>query len=240
MGAGLEPGTEAVNTVQLALFDLDHTLLSGDSDELWCNFLLAHGLLPAAHAARNAQMAADYRAGTVSVADFCNFYVGQLAGRSPAFWAPWRERFLHDEVLPRVPADALALIDHHRQRGDTLVLTTATNRVITELTATALGLPHLIATEAALADSLYTGHTAGVLNMRDGKVLRLRAWLQAQGLGAPAQAAALASAHFYSDSANDLPLLRAVGHPVAVDPDDRLLAEATARGWPVMRLNRRC
>ena len=224
--------------MQLALFDLDHTLLSGDSDELWCNFMLAHGLLPAAHAACNAQMVADYRAGTVSVADFCNFYVGQLAGRSPAFWAPWRERFLQEEVLPRVPADALALIDHHRARGDTLVLTTATNRVITELTASALGLPHLIATEAALADGLYTGHTDGVLNMREGKVTRLRAWLQAQGLAVPAQAAALAAAHFYSDSANDLPLLRAVGHPVAVDPDDRLLAEATAQRWPVMRLHR--
>ena len=225
--------------MQLALFDLDHTLLSGDSDELWCNFMLAQGLLPAAHAERNAQMAADYRAGTVSVADFSNFYVGQLAGRSPAFWAPWRERFLQDDVLPRVPADALALIDHHRARGDTLVLTTATNRVITELTASALGFPHLIATEAALADGLYTGHTDSVLNMREGKVTRLRAWLQAQGLAAPAQAEALAAAHFYSDSANDLPLLRAVGHPVAVDPDDRLLAEATAQRWPVMRLNRR-
>jgi len=167
--------------MQLALFDLDHTLLSGDSDELWCNFMLAQGLLPAAHAACNVQMVADYRAGTVSVADFCNFYVGQLAGRSPAFWAPWRERFLQDEVLPRVPADALALIDHHRARGDTLVLTTATNRVITELTASALGLPHLIATEAALADGLYTGHTDGVLNMREGKVTRLRAWLAPRG-----------------------------------------------------------
>ena len=238
MYAGTERDTGAVNPVQLALFDLDHTLLSGDSDELWCNFMLAQGLLPAAHAARNAQMVAGYRAGTVSVADFCNFYVGQLAGRSPAFWAPWCERFLQEEVLPRVPADALGLIDHHRARGDTLVMTTATNRVITELTASALGFAHLIATEVALADGLCTGLTVGVPNMREGKVVRLRAWLQAQGLGAPAQAEALAAAHFYSDSANDLPLLHAVGQPVVVDPDDRLLAEATARRWPVMRLNR--
>ena len=238
MYAGTERDTGAVNPMQLALFDLDHTLLSGDSDELWCNFMLAQGLLPAAHAARNAQMVAGYRAGTVSVADFCNFYVGQLAGRSPAFWAPWCERFLQEEVLPRVPADALGLIDHHRARGDTLVMTTATNRVITELTASALGFAHLIATEVALADGLCTGLTVGVPNMREGKVVRLRAWLQAQRLGAPAQAEALAAAHFYSDSANDLPLLHAVGQPVVVDPDDWLLAEATARRWPVMRLNR--
>ena len=86
--------------MQLALFDLDHTLLSGDSDELWCNFMLAQGLLPAAHAERNVQMVADYRAGTVSVADFCNFYVGQLAGRSPAFWAPGVSAFCKTRCCP--------------------------------------------------------------------------------------------------------------------------------------------
>jgi HAD superfamily hydrolase (TIGR01490 family) len=222
----------------LALFDLDHTLLSGDSDVLWCEFLVRHGLLPAAHRERNAQMEAGYRAGTVSVAEFSLFYVGQLAGRSPAFWAPWRERFLHDEVLPRVPADARALVAQHRQQGHLLVLTTATNRVITELTAQALDITHLIATEAALADGLYTGQTDGVLNMREGKVVRLQQWLRAMGLDSDACASALAGAHFYSDSANDLPLLRAVGHPVVVDPDERLQAEALERGWPVRRLER--
>lgn len=223
---------------RLALFDLDHTLLSGDSDVLWCRFAVHHGLLPAAHLDRNARMDADYRAGTVSVADFSNFYVGQLAGRSADFWAPWRERFLQDEVLPRLPADARALVDHHRAQGHTLVLTTATNRVITELTAQALRIPHLIATEVELVDGLYTGRTRGVLNMREGKVARLHDWLAAQGQDAQSRAAALDSAYFYSDSSNDLPLLGAVGHPVVVDPDERLLAHARAKGWPLRRLNR--
>lgn len=225
----------------LAIFDLDNTLLTGDSDVLWCEFLVAQGLLPSAQLALNARMDADYRAGTVSAPDFSQFYVGTLRGRSPAFWAPWRQRFLQQVVVPRIPASARALVQQHRAAAHTLVLSTATNRVITELTAAALDIPHLIATEAALADGpegTYTGHTAGVLNMRDGKVQRLHAWLVARGLDDSARARALAAARFYSDSTNDLPLLRAVGHPVVVDPDPRLLAEAQALGWPVLRLAR--
>lgn len=222
----------------LALFDLDHTLLSGDSDVLWCEFSIRHGLLPASHRARNAAMEAGYRAGTVSVADFCNFYVGQLAGRSPADWAPWLQRFLQDEVWPRIPPDALALVESHRVRGHTLVLTTATNRVITTLTAEALRMPHLIATEAALVDGRYSGAVEGQPNMREGKVARLQAWLAERGLDTAARGAALREAWFYSDSSNDLPLLSAVGHPVVVDPDLRLQAHATAQGWPLRQLDR--
>lgn len=227
-----------MTTATLAIFDLDNTLLTGDSDVLWCEFLVCQGLLPTSQLADNARMDAGYRAGTVSVVDFSQFYVGTLGGRSPAFWAPWLQRFLQQVVLPRLPASARALVQQHRIAGHTLVLSTATNRVITALTADALDIPHLIATEAALADGIYTGHTAGVPNMRDGKVQRLHAWLADRGLDDNARAHALAAAHFYSDSANDLPLLRAVGHPVAVDPDPRLLAEAQAHGWPVLRLDR--
>ena len=222
----------------LALFDLDHTLLSGDSDVLWCDFSVRHGLLPASHWARNAAMADSYRAGTVSVADFCSFYVGQLAGRSPADWAPWLQRFLQDEIWPRIPPDALALVASHRAQGHTLVLTTATNRVITTLTAEALRMPHLIATEATLVAGRYSGTVSGQPNMREGKVARLHAWLAERGMDAQARAAALEAAWFYSDSTNDLPLLSAVGHPVVVDPDPRLLAHATAQGWPLRQLDR--
>ncbi len=225
-------------TGTLAVFDLDHTLLTGDSDVLWCEFLVAQGLLPPDQLALNARMEADYRSGTVSVQAFSEFYVGTLGARSPAFWAPWRQRFLQEVVLPRIPAAAVALVARHRTAGHTLVMSTATNRVITELTAAALSIPHLIATEAALADGAYTGRTEGVLNMREGKVQRLQAWLAGRGLDDAARQQALASAHFYSDSANDLPLLRSVGHPVVVDPDPRLLAEALACGWPVLRLDR--
>lgn len=222
----------------LALFDLDHTLLSGDSDDLWCRFLVAEGLLPHEHLQRNAEMDAAYRAGTVSVAGFSAFYVGQLAGRSPGEWAPLRQRFMDEQIRPRIPDDARALVEEHRAQGHTLVLTTATNRVITELTATELGFPQLIATEVELLAGRYTGRVAGEPNMRDGKVVRLLAWLAARGLDEAARRDALAGAWFYSDSANDLPLLKAVGRPVAVDPDDRLQATAGQRGWPVRRLRR--
>jgi HAD superfamily hydrolase (TIGR01490 family) len=222
----------------LAIFDLDHTLLSGDSDVLWCQFLVAQGLLPASQLVLNARMEAAYRSGTVSATAFSQFYVSQLGGHSPEFWAPWCARFLHDEVLPRIPASARALVQEHRSQGHTLVLSTATNRVITALTAAALHIPHLIATEVELAGGAYTGRTAGVLNMREGKLQRLRAWLADHGLDEAGCAQALADARFYSDSINDLPLLAAVGHAVVVDPDERLLAEARARGWPVLQLDR--
>lgn len=218
----------------LALFDLDHTLLSGDSDVLWCGFLVRHGQAPADLAARTRALDDAYRSGQVDVAAYCGFHAALLGGRTPAFWAPWRERFLADEVLPRIPAGAHALLQRHRRAGHRLVLTTATNRAITELTAQALGIADLIATDLELADGRYTGRTLGVPNMREGKVLRLQAWLAEAGLPADEPA----RAHFYSDSANDLPLLGAVGLPVAVDPDERLLAHARAHAWPVLQLDR--
>jgi HAD superfamily hydrolase (TIGR01490 family) len=222
----------------LALFDLDHTLLSGDSDDLWCRFLVAHGQLPGEHLQRNAEMDAAYRTGTVSVDGFSAFYVGQLAGRSPDDWAPWRQRFMDEEIRPRIPDDARALVEEHRALGHTLVLTTATNRVITELTAAELGFPHLIATEVEIQGGIYTGRIAGVPNMREGKVARLLAWLADRGLDEAARRDAMAGAWFYSDSGNDLPLLGAVGQAVVVDPDERLLATAQRLGWPVRRLQR--
>lgn len=223
----------------LALFDLDHTLLSGDSDVLWCRFLVDAGVLPAEHLARNAEMEAAYRAGSVSAEAFSAFYAGTLAGRTAAQWAPWLDRFLAEQVWPRMPAAALALVQSHRVQGHTLVLTTATNRLITDRTAAALGIGHLIATEVGCApDGRCTGRPVGTLNMREGKLTRLHAWLAAQGLDAAARQARLAQAHFYSDSINDRPLLAAVGHPVAVDPDERLQAEAQRQGWPVLRLDR--
>jgi len=220
--------------MRLALFDLDHTLLSGDSDVLWCDFVVRHGLVGADVQQRNAELDAAYRAGTVSAHAFSAFYIGLLAGRTPAFWAPWCERFLHDEVLPRIPPAAWALLDQHRACGDTLLLTTATNRVLSERSAAALGFAddHLIATDVALEAGVFNGQPVGVLNMREGKVLRLQQWLTQRGQPVTP---ALAAASFYSDSINDLPLLCAVGRPVVVDPDARLAAEAAARGWPRLR-----
>jgi len=220
---------------RLALFDLDHTLLSGDSDVLWCEFLMGHGLLDrAAFEPRNADMARRYGDGSVSAAEFCDFYVSTLAGRTLAEWRPWCERFLKEVIAPRIPASARALVESHRGRGDRLVITTATNRVLTELTAQHLNIDDLLATEVEVVDGRCSGRTRGVLNMREGKVACLQAWLAGQQL----PAWLLGAAVFYSDSANDLPLLRAVGEPVAVDPDIRLRAQASAAGWRVVELQR--
>lgn len=221
--------------MKLALFDLDHTLLDGDSDVLWCDFLIARGLLDGAvFGPRNAAMDAAYRAGTASPRAFCDFYVSTLAGRSEAEWDPLRRAFLDEVVAPRIPQAAHELVQRHRAAGDRLVLTTATNRCITALTAAHLGIADLIATECEIApDGRFSGRTAGTLNMREGKVERLRAWLAARGDGDAALPRIA-----YSDSINDLPLLLSVDEPVVVDPDPRLAAEAAARGWRRLNLHR--
>lgn len=220
--------------MRLALFDLDHTLLSGDSDRLWCDFLVAQGLLGAGHAERNRRMAAAYTAGSVTPADYCNFYAATLAGHGEVFWKPLRERFLHEEIRPRIPADARALLQRHREAGHTLVLTTATNRVVSALTAADLGVDHYLATEVETIDGVFSGRTQGVLNMRTGKVERLRAWLLQQQW----DEALLRQATFYTDSINDLPLLSVVRQPVVVDPDPRLESTALRKGWKVLRFRR--
>lgn len=214
----------------LALFDLDHTLLDGDGDDLWCRFLVRHGLVDAGLQARNEQMGADYRAGRVGVDAFSDFYAGLLAGRTPAFWAPWQDRFLAEEIRPRLPDAARALVASHRAAGHALVLTTASNSVIAARTAAELGFTLWLSTELALANGVFTGRVEGVPNMREGKLRRLRGWMTQRGL----PLAALASAWFYSDSINDLPLLGSVGHPVAVNPDAQLHQHALAQGWRVI------
>jgi len=220
---------------RLALFDLDGTLLTGDTDVLWCDFLIEEGVLErSAFQAANAVIAERYARGAITPAEFCAFYAATLAGRSAAGWAPWRQRFVTAVIAPRLGAEALALVERHRAAGDRLVLTTATNRFLTEPIAERLGIGDLIASELELAGGVFTGRNAGALNMREGKVARLKAWLATEDLEA-----ALSDATFYSDSINDLALLSAVGEPVVVDPDSRLAAEAARRSWPVLRFDRR-
>lgn len=223
-------------THRLAIFDLDNTLLTGDSEVLWLAWLREQGLLDAAMAERNADMDRRYHAGTVAPAEFCSFYAALFAGRTPQQWQPLLDGWFRHVIAPRIPEAAHALVQRHRDAGDVLVLSTASSRILAEPSAQALGFAHLIATELALLpDGRFAGWTEGTLNMREGKVIRLREWLVARHDDADA---ALASASFYSDSINDLPLLQAVGHPVVVDPNPRLLAEAQARAWPVLRLER--
>ena len=220
---------------RLALFDLDNTLLTGDTDVLWCDFLIAQGRLDAAtFAAANADMEHRYRAGSATAAEFCAFYVSLLKGISHRDGELLRQQFFSEWIRPRVPDDARALVEKHRVDGDVLILTTATNRFTTELTASYLGIEHLIAIETESVADVFTGRTVGALNMREGKVVRLAQWLQECGW----PESLLSEATFYSDSINDLPLLSVVANPVAVDPDVKLAREAEVRGWATIRLRR--
>jgi HAD superfamily hydrolase (TIGR01490 family) len=220
--------------MRLALFDLDGTLLSGDSDALWCEFLFDQGLLNEGLRRRSEDMSLRYAAGTVIPKDFYDFYAGTLAGLEPSAVRPLQERFLQEWIRPRIPADSRALLQRHRDAGDTLVLTTATNRVISELTATELAMDHYLCTELEQVDGRFTGRTAGILNMRTGKIDRLRQWLAE--VGEPEQA--LKEACFYTDSINDSALLSIVRQPIVVDPDPRLESIAMRNRWTVLRLNR--
>jgi HAD superfamily hydrolase (TIGR01490 family) len=221
--------------MRLALFDLDHTLLSADSDVLWCEFLIAQGRLAPLFAEHYRDMALRYDAGTVTPVDYCDFQARTLTGLMPAELRPLRERFFVECVRPRIPDDSRALLQRRRDLGETLVLTTATNRIVSELTAADLGVDKYLCTELEQdADGRYTGRTAGILNMRSGKIDRLRQWLR--DTGQPERL--LGDASFYSDSINDLALLSAVKRPIVVDPDPRLESTAHRKGWTVLHLNR--
>ena len=217
--------------MRLTLFDLDHTLLDGDSDQLWCEFLMEQGFLAREpFASRKQDMARQYKAGTVDVQAFCEFYVGTLSALSAAQWQPWRERFFEQSVRPRLARGGCEQVQAHRSAGHCVVMTTATNRFITELTAAHLNIEHLIATEPQMLEGRFTGKMHGVLNMRQGKVERLHAWLAQWGLH-------LSDLHStaYSDSLNDLPLLESVTAPVCTQPDAALERIALERAWPVLR-----
>jgi HAD superfamily hydrolase (TIGR01490 family) len=230
----LQQALSGTDAVKLTLFDLDHTLLSGDSDVLWCEFLIREGVLDSAtFAARNADMEARYRAGTVNVEEFADFYLSTLTGRTLRGWEALRQAFLADWIVPRIPASAVDLVNRHLDAGELVVMTTATNRFITELTALYFGIEHLIATEPQLLGDSFTGRSAGVLNMREGKVRRLHDWLKARGHRLKDFRSTA-----YSDSINDLPLLLAVDRAVAVDPDARLRKESLERSWEILQLVR--
>jgi HAD superfamily hydrolase (TIGR01490 family) len=214
----------------LAIFDLDNTLIAGDSDHLWGEWLCAEGIVDGADfAARNQRFYDDYRAGVLDIHAYLRFALGPLRGRSVAEVAGWQGRFLRECIEPIMLPAAQALLAAHRDRGDTLLVLTATNDVVTRPIATALGVEHLLACAAEVVDGRYTGNSVGTPSYREGKVERLLAWLAQRP-------EALTGATFYSDSHNDLPLLRRVDHPVAVDADPLLAAEAAAAGWPCISL----
>lgn len=221
-------------SASIALFDLDHTLLAGDSNELWLGFLVARGLIDgAAVMARQAHYLADYTAGRLDILTYLEFQLEPLAGRTLESLHPLREAFAATQLAPRIAPGAAPLIAHHRAQGQRCAIVSATHRFLAEPSARLLGIDSLICTEADVVDGRFTGRIKGAPCFHARKIDHVRTWLATLGLD-PANT--LSQAWFYSDSANDLPLLEAVGHPVAVDADIRLSAVAAERDWPRISL----
>lgn len=216
--------------MRLALFDLDNTLLGGDSDHAWGDYLCERGILDAVtYKTRNDEFYQDYLAGTLNLTDYLNFSLEILGRTEMAQLDEWHRDFMRDCIEPLMLPKALELIAKHREAGDKLVVITATNRFVTAPIVARLGIDTLLATECEIIDGRYSGRTTDVPCFREGKVTRLNRWLEENQ-------SSLEDSYFYSDSLNDLPLLEKVANPVAVDPDPKLRAEAESRGWPVITL----
>ena len=214
----------------LAIFDLDNTLLNGDSDYLWGVFLAEQGLVDGTlYERENERFYREYKEGRLDIFEFLRFSLRPLAQQPLDRLQGLHRQFMRDKIEPIILPAAEKLIERHRTAGDTLLIVTATNAFVTAPIAERLGVPHLIATEPERIDGRYTGNVAGIPSFQDGKVRRLETWLAEHGQD-------LAGSSFYSDSHNDIALLEVVERPVAVDPDPQLDAYARDRGWPVISL----
>nr|WP_300306219.1 HAD family hydrolase [Halomonas sp.] len=216
--------------MSLAIFDLDNTLLSIDSDHAWGEFLLEQGAVdPVAYREANDRFKADYDAGCLDMMAFLEVALKPLADNSMEQLAAWHQQFMISKIEPSILPRAEDLIARHRSRGDTLLIITATNRFITAPIAARLGINELIAVEPEIMHGRYTGKVSGTPSFQQGKVTRLNEWLEDRD-------DTLDGAWFYSDSHNDLPLLELVEHPVAVDPDMKLREVAEQRSWKIISL----
>jgi HAD superfamily hydrolase (TIGR01490 family) len=217
--------------MKLALFDLDNTLLAGDSDFEWAQFLIEQGVLDGeVYEARNQAFYDQYKTGTLDIHEFLDFQLKPLSRHPRPQLDAWHREFMACKILPIIRRSARELVGRHA--GDVRVIITATNSFVTAPIAREFGIAHLIATEPEEADGGFTGNVAGVPCFREGKVARLASWLEARGT----PLSGFSESWFYSDSLNDLPLLERVTNPVAVDPDETLRAHAEERGWPVLNL----
>lgn len=214
----------------LAMFDLDHTLLDGDSDGLWGEFLVSVGALDAEYfREESTRYDRDYKAGTLDADEYYRFSLAPLGQHPMEKLKTWRSRYLEEHIHHRVARGARGLLETHRDAGHTLMIITATSRFLTEPIANFLGVNLLIATEPEMIAGRYTGRLAGTACIRDGKVTRLQEWLQGSD-------ESMEGSWFYSDSNSDLPLLEKVDHPVAVNPDPILAARARTERWPTIDL----
>ena len=216
---------------RLVLFDLDNTLLAGDSDFEWAQFLIEQGVLDReVYEARNQAFFDQYKAGTLDIREFLDFQLKPLSRHPRAVLDGWHREFMKRKIVPIIRDSARALVARHS--GDTRVIITATNSFVTRPIALEFGIGDLIATEPEERGGEFTGGVSGTPCFREGKVERLESWLASRG----ANLASFRESWFYSDSHNDLPLLSRVTHPVAVDPDAALRAHAEAQSWPVITL----
>ncbi|MGA7982078.1 MAG: HAD family hydrolase [Chromatiaceae bacterium] len=214
----------------LAIFDLDNTLLGGDSDYLWGIYLADRGIVDREEYERlNERFYRDYREGRLDIFQFLRFSLRPLRDNRRQDLLRWRSDFLAEKIEPIILPRARELVERHRSAGDTLLIVTATNEFVTAPIAQRFGVPNLIATIPEQIEGRYTGDVLGIPSFQAGKVKRLEEWLVRSRRD-------LTGSTFYSDSHNDIPLLERVDHPVAVDPDAELARHATGHGWSIISL----
>lgn len=216
---------------KLAIFDLDNTILAGDSDALWGQFIAQHGHVNKEEYEReNLRFYEAYKAGTLDIYEFLAFSLKPLSQLDMAELSRLHQRFMQECILPIISQQARNLVNQHREKGDVLLIITATNRFITAPIAKEFGIENLLATEAEIINNQYTGQVSGTPCFQEGKVTRLNEWLQQTGY-------TLEDSYFYSDSHNDIPLLEIVSYPIAVDPDTKLEEYALQKAWEILRLH---
>jgi HAD superfamily hydrolase (TIGR01490 family) len=222
---------------QLALFDLDNTLLPFDSDYEWGQFLVRQGVVDGIdYAQKNEQFYADYKLGKLDIDAFLRFALKPLSQHPRAQLQQWHDAFMAEVIVGKLHPAAIALVKRHQDAGDLCCVVTATNSFVTRPIVNAFGITHLVATEPATinneATQMFTGAVYGIPSFREGKIQRVRDWLASLGHTMDR----MEKSYFYSDSLNDLPLLEVVTHPIATNPDPRLRAEAEKRQWPILEL----
>ncbi len=216
--------------MSLAIFDLDNTLIADDSDYLWGQFLVDQGIVDKnLYESANAKFYDDYKQGTLDIVEFLRFSLQPLADNDPDQLYQWRTQFIEEAIKPLMLKSAQQLIAKHKDRGDTLLVITATNRFVTEPIVRLYGIENLLATTPEFINGRYTGGFNGIPCFQEGKVKLLDAWLKDS-------TETMQDSWFYSDSHNDLPLLKLVDNPVAVDPDEKLTEFASASNWPIISL----
>ena len=219
--------------MNLVLFDLDNTLLAGDSDFAWAQFLIGKGVLDReVQEAKNIEFYEQYKAGTLDIFAFLDFQLAPLARHPREQLDAWHSEFMTRSIRPMITPKARTLVREHLDSGALVAVVTATNAFVTGPIVREFGIPHVVATIPAQQDGAFTGKPRGTPAFKAGKIERVDAWLESLGL----HLGSFEHSWFYSDSHNDLPLLQRVTDPVAVDPDPTLRAHAESAGWPVISL----